>query len=257
MPGSDAGKKQRKPDLGQMQDTTVKNGPPAEQVERMFDSISKHYDRLNHLLSLGTDRLWRRKAVRRIGSGCKPLRILDVATGTGDLAIEALKLGPEKVTGIDISASMLEEGRVKLERMGLTDRIELMKGDASSIGFAAGTFDAVMSAFGVRNFEDTLAGLTEMCRVLKPGGMIMVLEFSRPSWFPLKQIYGFYFRRILPGIGRKVSGDPSAYTYLPESVMKFPDNEKFLELLTSAGFTNTRQERLSGGIASIYTGIRP
>jgi len=114
-----------------------------------------------------------------------------------------------------------------------------------------------MSAFGVRNFEDTLAGLTEMCRVLKPGGMVMVLEFSRPSWFPLKQIYGFYFRRILPGIGRKVSGDLSAYTYLPESVMKFPDNEEFLELLTRAGFTRARQERLSGGIASIYTGFRP
>jgi len=119
-----------------MQDTTVKNGPPAEQVERMFDSISRHYDRLNHLLSLGTDRLWRRKAVSRIGSGCSPLRILDVATGTGDLAIEALRLKPEKITGIDISASMLEEGRLKLERMGLGDRIELVKGAASSIGFA-------------------------------------------------------------------------------------------------------------------------
>ena len=250
-------KKQRIADLESMHDKTIKNGPPAEQVEKMFDSISKHYDRLNHLLSLGTDRLWRRKAVSRIGSSCTPVRILDVATGTGDLAIEALSLGPEKIKGIDISTSMLEEGRRKLERMGLTDRIELMKGDASSIGFAEGTFDAVMSAFGVRNFEDTLAGLKEMHRVLKPGGMIMVLEFSRPSWFPLKQIYGFYFRRILPGIGRKVSGDPSAYTYLPESVMKFPDNEEFLEVLTRAGFTRAGQEKLSGGIASIYTGFRP
>lgn len=240
-----------------MRDTTGKNGPSAEQVERMFDSISKHYDRLNHLLSLGTDRLWRKKAVSRIGINCRPLQILDVATGTGDLAIEALSLNPEKVTGIDISTKMLEMGRRKTEKLGVSDRIELIKGDASSIGFAEGTFDAAMSAFGVRNFENTLAGLTEMCRVLKPGGMIMVLEFSRPSWFPFRQIYGFYFRRILPGIGRKVSGDPSAYTYLPESVMSFPDNEKFLDLLTMAGFTRVRQERLSGGIASIYTGFRP
>ncbi len=257
LPAGLSGKQQRTTNHNSMQDKTVGNGPSAQQVEKMFDSISKHYDLLNHLLSLGTDRLWRRRAVNLIGRNCKAVQILDVATGTGDLAIEALRLGPEKVTGIDISASMLEEGRLKLEKMGLNDRIELIKGDASSTGFAEGTFDAVMSAFGVRNFEDTLAGLTEMCRVLKPGGMIMVLEFSRPSWFPLKQIYGFYFRRILPAIGRKVSGDPSAYTYLPESVMKFPDNEKFLDLLTRAGFIRPGQKRLSGGIASIYTGFRP
>lgn len=240
-----------------MQETAAKSGPPAEQVERMFDSISKHYDRLNHLLSLGTDRHWRRKAVSLIGKNCRAVKILDVATGTGDLAIEALRLEPEKVTGIDISPKMLEEGRRKTERLGYGNRIELIRGDASSIAFADGTFNVVMSAFGVRNFENTLNGLREMCRVLKHGGMIMVLEFSRPSWFPFKQIYGFYFRRILPAIGRKVSGDPSAYTYLPESVMSFPDNEKFLDLLTRAGFTHVAQKRLSGGIASIYTGFRP
>lgn len=254
---SDAVNHNQAKDLESMQETTVKNGPIAEQVERMFDSISRHYDRLNHLLSLGTDRLWRKKAISLIGKNCRAVQVLDVATGTGDLAIEALKLGPEKVTGIDISSKMLEEGRRKIERLGYGDKIELIRGDASSIGFAEGTFDAVMSAFGVRNFENTLTGLTEMYRVLKPGGMIMVLEFSRPSWFPFKQIYGFYFRRILPGIGRQVSGDPSAYTYLPESVMSFPDNEKFLDLLARAGFTHAAQKRLSGGIASIYTGFRP
>jgi len=249
-------RKHRKPDPESMHETTDTNSLPAEQVERMFDSISKHYDRLNHMLSLGTDRLWRRKAVSIIGKKCRARRILDVATGTGDMAIEALRLGPEKITGIDISSRMLEEGRRKINRLDYGDTIELERGDASSIGFAEGTFDVVMSAFGVRNFENTLAGLTEMCRVLKPGGLIMVLEFSRPSWFPFRQLYGFYFRRILPGIGRKVSGDPSAYTYLPESVMKFPDNEKFLDLLIRAGFIHVAQKRLSGGIASIYTGFR-
>jgi demethylmenaquinone methyltransferase/2-methoxy-6-polyprenyl-1,4-benzoquinol methylase len=239
-----------------MHDTTRKSGPSAEQVEIMFDSISKHYDRLNHLLSFGTDRFWRRRAVSLIGRYAKPKTVLDVATGTGDLAIEALRLQPEKVTGIDISSRMLEEGRRKIETLGSGDRIELLKGDASAIGFSDGTFDVVMSAFGVRNFENTLAGLTEMCRVVRPGGMIMVLEFSRPAWFPFRQIYGFYFRRILPRIGRKVSGDSSAYSYLPDSVMSFPDNERFLGLLEKAGFSGVAQKRLTGGIASIYTGFR-
>jgi demethylmenaquinone methyltransferase/2-methoxy-6-polyprenyl-1,4-benzoquinol methylase len=240
-----------------MDDANRKKGPPAEQVERMFDSISKHYDLLNHLLSLGTDRSWRRKAVELIGKHARPRTILDVATGTGDLAIEAMRLEPEKVTGIDLSSGMLEEGRRKIARKGYAGRIELLSGDALSTGFPDGIFDASMSAFGVRNFEDTLQGLQEMFRVLRPGGMIMVLEFSRPSVFPLKQIYGFYFRRILPLIGRRVSGDRDAYSYLPDSVMSFPDNERFLALLSSAGFIHVSQRRLSGGIASIYTGLRP
>ena len=223
----------------------------------MFDSISRHYDRLNHLLSLGTDRRWRRRAVNLIGSHIRPLTILDVATGTGDLAIASLKLGPRKVTGIDISGKMLEEGRRKISRMGLGERIELLRGDSQSMQFSDGTFDVAMSAFGVRNFEDTVAGLREMHRVLRPGGMLMVLEFSRPSRFPLKQIYGLYFRRVLPRIGRKVSGDPGAYSYLPESVMSFPDNERFLELMVRAGFTEVEQTRLTGGIASIYHGFKP
>jgi len=232
-------------------------GAPREQVEAMFDSISRHYDRLNHILSMGTDRRWRRRAVNLIGSCIRPSNILDVATGTGDLAIESLRLGPLKVTGIDISGKMLEEGRLKITRLGLGDRIELLKGDSQSIEFSDGTFDVAMSAFGVRNFEDTVAGLREMCRVLRPGGMLMVLEFSRPSRFPLKQIYGLYFRRVLPRIGRRVSGDPGAYSYLPSSVMSFPDNERFLELMLRAGFTGVKQTKLTGGIASIYHGFKP
>ncbi|MRR19972.1 bifunctional demethylmenaquinone methyltransferase/2-methoxy-6-polyprenyl-1,4-benzoquinol methylase UbiE [bacterium] len=240
-----------------MPEKTEHTGAPREQVEAMFDSISRHYDRLNHLLSLGTDRRWRRRAVNLIGSHIRPLTILDVATGTGDLAIASLKLGPRKVTGIDISGKMLEEGRRKISRMGLGERIELLRGDSQSMQFSDGTFDVAMSAFGVRNFEDTVAGLREMHRVLRPGGMLMVLEFSRPSRFPLKQIYGLYFRRVLPRIGRKVSGDPGAYSYLPESVMSFPDNERFLELMVRAGFTEVEQTRLTGGIASIYHGFKP
>ena len=239
-----------------MKETKGISGPSAEQVERMFDSISKHYDYLNHLLSLGTDRRWRRRAVKIIAEHARPRTILDMATGTGDLAIEALRLRADKITGIDLSAGMLEEGRRKIEKKGYCDRIELLRGDAVRSAFEANTFDVVMSAFGVRNFGNTLAGLTEMYRVIKPGGMIMVLEFSRPAWFPLKQIYGLYFRWILPRIGRKVSGDPAAYTYLPDSVMSFPDNERFLHLLTSAGFRDVKQKRLTGGIASIYTGFK-
>jgi demethylmenaquinone methyltransferase/2-methoxy-6-polyprenyl-1,4-benzoquinol methylase len=232
-------------------------GAPREQVEAMFDSISRHYDMLNHILSMGTDRRWRRRAVDLVGRHIRPATILDVATGTGDLAIASLRLGPRKVTGIDISGKMLEEGRRKIARLGLEDTIELVRGDSQSMEFADGTFDVAMSAFGVRNFEDTVAGLREMCRVLRPGGMLMILEFSRPSRFPLKQIYGLYFRRVLPRIGRRVSGDPGAYSYLPSSVMSFPDNERFLELMLRAGFTGVKQTRLTGGIASIYHGFRP
>ena len=232
-------------------------GAPAEQVEAMFDSISPHYDRLNHLLSLGTDRLWRRRAVNLIGKHVKPGRIIDVATGTGDLAIAAMRLEPEKVTGIDISGEMLARAREKITRLGYGEKIGMLQGDSAYLDFRDGTFDVAMSAFGVRNFEDTVTGLREMCRVLKPGGMVMILEFSKPSWFPLKQIYSLYFRKILPRIGRRISGDPDAYTYLPETVSSFPENEAFLDLLTEAGFRDVNQKRMTGGIASVYYGFRP
>jgi len=228
-----------------------------EMVESMFDSIARRYDFLNHFLSFGIDRLWRRRAIRKIARNISPSGILDVATGTGDLAIAALKLSPRKVTGIDISENMLEIGREKISRTGLDGTIELLAGDSENILFDDGSFDVAMVAFGVRNFSDPLKGLTEMCRVVRSGGMIMVLEFSKPARFPFKQIYRLYFRRILPFFGRLFSRDRTAYTYLPESVMKFPDNKDFLLLLEKAGFVSTEQERLTGGIASIYTGFKP
>jgi demethylmenaquinone methyltransferase/2-methoxy-6-polyprenyl-1,4-benzoquinol methylase len=243
--------------LKMMHDINHRGGAPKESVETMFNSISGSYDRLNRILSFGTDRRWRRRAIDLIGRHIRPVRILDVATGTGDLAVAALSLVPEKITGIDISEKMLELGREKIVQLGHSGKIELFKGDSEHIMYPDRTFDAVMSAFGVRNFEDTSAGLKEMFRVLRPGGMIMVLEFSKPAKFPMKQLYSFYFTRILPWIGRRVSGDPGAYNYLPESVMSFPDNEDFLKLLDGAGFINTAQKKMTGGIASIYCGFRP
>lgn len=229
---------------------------PREKVEQMFDSIAGRYDFLNHFLSLGTDRWWRRRAINIIGKNMQPGRILDVATGTGDLAIASLSLNPVRVTGIDISDRMLELGRKKISEMHLDDKIELLRGDSEEINFADETFDVVMAAFGVRNFEHTLAGLTEMFRVLKPRGMIMILEFSKPSLFPFKQVYNFYFTVVLPQIGKRVSGDQNAYSYLPQSVMSFPDNEAFLKLLREAGFVSEKQKKLSGGIASVYYGFK-
>ena len=240
-----------------MDDLNQVRGASRDKVEAMFDSISHRYDLLNRLLSLGTDKRWRRRAVNVIGKHVRASKILDVATGTGDLAIEALRLNPDQITGIDISEKMLAAGLEKIDRQGYKEKIRLIKGDSEKILFPDHYFDVVMSAFGVRNFENTVTGLREMLRVIRPGGMIMVLEFSRPSWFPLRQLYGFYFTRILPWIGRKVSGDPDAYSYLPDSVMAFPDNEDFLALLRNVGFAGERQLKLSGGIASIYYGFRP
>jgi demethylmenaquinone methyltransferase / 2-methoxy-6-polyprenyl-1,4-benzoquinol methylase len=225
-------------------------------VESMFDSIAWRYDFLNHFLSFSIDRLWRRKAIKIISKSCKNPAVLDVATGTGDLAIAAMKLNPSKVTGIDISNKMLEIGKLKINRKGLSDRIELVHADSESIPFGDNIFNVAMVAFGVRNFSDPLKGLTEMNRVLCRNGIIMVLEFSRPSGFPFRPVYNFYFRNLIPFFGRLFSKNKSAYTYLPDSVMKFPDNEEFLRLLELAGFSGTKQIKLTGGVASIYTGIK-
>jgi len=225
-------------------------------VESMFDSIAWRYDFLNHFLSLGIDKLWRRKAIKIISQHFRNPRILDVATGTGDLAIASLKLNPLSVTGIDISKKMLEIGLEKIEKRGLTKTVTLLEGDCENMPFADASFDVAMVAFGVRNFSDPIKGLSEMRRVLKNNGLVMVLEFSKPTAFPFRSIYKFYFLNILPFFGRIFSKDSSAYTYLPESVMQFPDNEAFLSLLRSAGFGDTGQIKLSGGIASIYTGIK-
>jgi demethylmenaquinone methyltransferase/2-methoxy-6-polyprenyl-1,4-benzoquinol methylase len=226
-------------------------------VESMFNSIAWRYDFLNHFLSFRTDYSWRKKAIKIISKHKIHSEILDIATGTGDLAIAAMKLDPVKITGIDISEKMLEIGREKVSKRGLNDKIELIIGDSEHIEFKDNSFDVSMVAFGVRNFNDPLKGLTEIYRVTKPGGLLLVLEFSRPVSFPYRQFYKFYFLNILPLFGRLLSRDKNAYSYLPESVMKFPDNELFLKMVAEAGFVNEKQVKLTGGIASIYTATKP
>lgn len=224
-----------------------------EQVAEMFDNISPKYDFLNRLLSAGVDIYWRKRAIK-ILKQAKPQTILDIATGTGDFAIEALNLNPQKIVGVDISEGMLAVGREKIKKLGMESVIELRTGDSTNLPFDDGVFDAVMASFGVRNFDNLLAGLSEMCRVTKTGGMCVVLEFSKPKSFPFKQLYNFYFRYILPTVGRLVSKDTSAYSYLPESVQAFPDGEDFLKVYQQAGFKNTVCIPLTFGICSIYIG---
>lgn len=225
------------------------------QVARMFDNISHRYDFLNHFLSLGIDKGWRRKAVKLLDPE-KPRQILDVATGTGDFAVQALQLNPEKVTGVDISEGMLDVGRRKIKERKLDHRIELLSGDSENLPFEDNKFDAVTVGFGVRNFENLDRGLQEIYRVLRPGGMAVILEFSRPRRFPFRQIYSFYFKFILPKIGRIVSSDKAAYTYLPESVEAFPDGDDFIHILRQVGFKNTKCRSLTFGISSIYIGTK-
>jgi len=222
----------------------------------MFDSIAWRYDFLNHLLSFGIDRIWRRKAVGKISGICKNPKIVDVATGTGDLAIEAMKLDPVKITGIDISDKMIELGRQKIKEKDLEDKIELIKCDSESICFEDNTFDAAMVAFGVRNFSDPVRGLSEMSRVVRNDGLVVVLEFSKPGGFICKHIFNLYFKYFLPFIGSVFSKNKNAYRYLNESVMDFPENEKFIQMMKSAGLSEIKQTRLTGGIASIYTGVK-
>lgn len=225
-----------------------------QDVRSMFDSIAWRYDFLNHFLSFGTDFTWRRKAIKEVEKRISPRLILDVATGTCDLAIASLRLNPDKVTGVDISQRMLEEGRKKIYRKGLQGRIVLSLADSEDLPFKDNSFDVAMSAFGVRNFENPGRGIAEMHRVIKPGGVIMVLEFSSPEKFPFNTIYRLYFHRVLPFFGRLFSKDRSAYDYLPESVSRFPDGEEFLSILRDKGFVSLRQRLVTGGVATIYTG---
>lgn len=224
-----------------------------EQVANMFNSISRRYDFLNHFLSMGIDVLWRKKAIRQLKKD-SPKLILDIATGTGDFAIEALKLNPDKVIGVDISEGMLAVGKEKLKKKGLEEKIQLQLGDSEKLLFEDNKFDTVIVSFGVRNFENLSKGLFDMNRVLKQGGKVVIVEFSKPKSFPFKQIYNFYFKFILPVIGRLVSKDKAAYTYLPESVQSFPDGDNFLKILEETGFKNTKCIPLTFGISSIYIG---
>lgn len=227
------------------------------QVARMFDGIAHRYDFLNHFFSLGIDVLWRKACIRMLRKE-NPRQLLDVATGTADFAIEAVRMGLDvHVTGVDISAGMLDVGREKVAARGWTDRIELLQGDSVSLPFEEGHFDAFTVAFGVRNFEDLEGGLADMLRVLKPGGLGLVLEFSKPKHFPIKQLFGLYFKHIMPAVGRWVSKDASAYTYLPESVQAFPEGDDFLAHLRNVGYVDVASRPLTGGIATIYTGRKP
>jgi demethylmenaquinone methyltransferase / 2-methoxy-6-polyprenyl-1,4-benzoquinol methylase len=230
-----------------------KDASKREQIAEMFDNVSARYDFLNHFLSAGIDFYWRKRAIAVLAKE-KPQTILDVATGTADFAIEALKINPKKIVGVDISEGMLSFGREKIKKIGKEDVIELQFGDSLALPFDNESFDATMASFGVRNFENLQAGLTEMCRVLKKDGICVVLEFSSPKTFPIKQLYGFYFRYILPMIGRMVSKDASAYTYLPESVKAFPDGQDFLNIYEKAGFKQTKCIPLTFGVCSIYIG---
>ncbi|MFN3951906.1 MAG: bifunctional demethylmenaquinone methyltransferase/2-methoxy-6-polyprenyl-1,4-benzoquinol methylase UbiE [Thermaurantimonas sp.] len=226
-------------------------GSKKEQVAEMFDNISPRYDFLNHTLSLGIDRLWRRKLLK-LASGAKPKYILDVATGTGDLAIALARLNPDTIIGVDISEGMLSFGHKKIEKLGLNDRVVLQKGDSEALDFEDNTFDAVTVAFGVRNFENLEAGLSEMLRVTKEGGKIYILEFSRPEVFPFAQLYSFYFKNILPRIGRWLSRDSRAYSYLPDSVEAFPYGQTFANILKKLGYKDVRIHTLTLGVATIY-----
>ncbi len=226
-----------------------------DQVALMFNNISPKYDLLNHLLSLGIDIQWRKKAIKLLKSS-NPKTILDVATGTGDFAIQSLTLNPSKVTGVDISDGMLDIGRAKIRKKNLEQIITLQHGDSENLQFDDNNFDAVIVAFGVRNFEHLENGLANMHRVLKKGGKVIILEFSKPTMFPFKQLYNFYFKSILPIIGNVISKDNSAYTYLPESVQAFPEGSKFMTILSKTGFNQTECIPLTFGICSIYTGIK-
>lgn len=222
-----------------------------KQVADMFDNISAKYDFLNHLLSMGIDKVWRKKAINLL-KDLQPKKILDIATGTGDFALEALRLNPDKIIGVDISEGMLDVGRAKIAKKGLSDKIELKLGDSENLEFEENFFDAAIVAFGVRNFENLEAGLQNMLRVVRKKGRIVILEFSMPQMFPFKQIYLSYFKYILPLIGRIVSKDMSAYTYLPESVRAFPYGKDFLNILQKVGYKNYRCIPLTFGICSIY-----
>ena len=224
----------------------------ASPIAAMFDRISPKYDCLNHLLSLNIDKVWRRKTAKAVAK-CQPKTILDLASGTADLAITLAKHNPQAhIVGMDISEKMLEIGKEKVRRQGLESHIELRLGDAATLPFDDNSFDAVTVAFGVRNFEDRARGLSEIHRVLKTNGMVYILEFSMPEKFPIKQLYRLYFKHILPKIGGIVSKDASAYTYLPDSVERFPKPTDFLQELTTQGLIEATMRHFCFGIATLY-----
>ena len=223
-----------------------------EQVERMFDTISKEYDGLNRVISFGIDVKWRKKVVNKVAA-TKPKRILDVATGTGDLAINLAKTDAEEIIGLDISAGMLNVGKEKVAAKNLDNRIKMVQGDSENLPFEDNYFDAITVAFGIRNFETLEKGLAEILRVLKPGGIFVILETSVPTKFPFKQGYGLYTKTLLPLIGRVFSKDRDAYAYLSESASVFPYGEKLNNILRKTGFTHVEANPQTMGVATIYS----
>lgn len=225
-----------------------------EQVAEMFNNIAGRYDFLNRFLSAGIDLRWRKKAIRQLAS-LQPKTMLDVATGTADMALLADQLlHPEKIIGIDISEGMLDVGRQKISQQGRSAVIELLKGDSEAINFPNDTFDAVMVAFGVRNFQDLERGLSEIRRVLKPGGRLVILEFSKPKAPVVKTIYQLYMKWITPGLGKLFSKNREAYQYLDESIRRFPEREKLVAVMNQTGYQQSNYKTLSLGICCIYCG---
>ncbi|MAD97878.1 MAG: bifunctional demethylmenaquinone methyltransferase/2-methoxy-6-polyprenyl-1,4-benzoquinol methylase UbiE [Flavobacteriaceae bacterium] len=223
-----------------------------EQVTEMFNSISKNYDGLNRVISLGIDMKWRKKVVSIVGEN-NPKQILDIATGTGDLVLMMAKLNPDRIVGLDISPGMLEVGKEKVKKANLDEIAEMVVGDSEALPFEDKTFDAITVSFGVRNFGNLDQGLKEICRVLKDDGVLVILETSNPTKFPVKQGYKFYTNYVLPTIGKLFSKDKVAYNYLSESANAFPFGEAFNNILRKNGFNNTKHEPVTFGSATIYT----
>lgn len=234
-----------------------KDADKKSQVRQMFDNIAGSYDMLNHLLSLGIDIWWRKQAVRVL-TPFRPVYVLDVATGTADFALSISQISSVKhIVGVDIAEQMLEVGRDKISKRQLNEKISLQQGDSENLSFPDKTFDAVTVAFGVRNFAHLMVGLKEMYRVLKPGGVVMVLEFSKPKSWLVGKLYRFYFSRWVPWVGALISKDKSAYAYLPASVEVFPDGMQFAELLEKTGFERVQWRPLTFGICTLYWGVKP
>ena len=226
-----------------------------EEVAEMFNNISSNYDFLNHFLSLGIDHLWRKKAIKQL-KNLEVKKIIDIATGTGDFAIASLKLNPDEVIGVDISSGMLEVGAKKMKNKGHDKTIKMILGDSENLAFEDNYFDALTVGFGVRNFENLEKGLSEMLRVIRPGGKIVILEFSKPKKFPVKHVFSFYSKYFIPFFGKRISKDQQAYAYLPESVAAFPEGKEFESILINLNYKSVQSIILSGGIATIYTGTK-
>ncbi len=226
------------------------------QIRQMFNEIAEKYDLYNHTLSLGIDRYWRKKGILSL-KNIAPEKVLDIATGTGDLALEAyFRLHPETVTGIDISEKMMEIGKQKIAAAGLSGKIEFLWQDCSELSFDDNTFDAVTVAFGIRNFENLDKGLREILRVLRPQGKFMILELSVPEQFLIKQAYLLYSKYIMPIVGQLISGNKHAYDYLPKSIAAFPQNTELAAILQKNGFVEVTYKKLTGGICTLYTGLK-